>query len=173
MKRPILIFIVVAAIFGASGVYFGIRHNAPSIPETPAVAAFFSQQLPDAEGKQHALAQWAGRPLLVNFWAPWCPPCVEEMPALSALQVELTPKNIQILGIGIDSPDNIRAFAAKYKINYPLYVAGLTGTDMSRQLGNPNGGLPFTILIGKNGEVVKTYLGRIKIEQLRSDIAAL
>jgi thiol-disulfide isomerase/thioredoxin len=132
-----------------------------------------AQQLPDSDGKSHALAQWQGKPLVVNFWATWCPPCVDEMPELSALQTELAPKGVQIIGIGIDSPSNIREFAAKYRIAYPLFVAGLTGTDLSRQFGNQNGGLPFTALIDKNGQIIETYIGRLKMDQLRADSAGL
>ena len=95
------------------------------------------------------------------------------MPELTELQKELQPKNIQILGIGIDSPANISAFAEKYKIAYPLYVAGMEGSELSRQLGNQAGGLPFTVLIDASGKVKKTYLGRLKMDELRRDIAAM
>ena len=173
MKRSLLIVIVIAALAGAAGVYFGTQHHLPAAPESPAVATLFAQQLPDPDGKSHALAQWQGKPLVVNFWATWCPPCVDEMPELSALQTELAPKGVQIIGIGIDSPSNIREFAAKYKIAYPLFVAGMTGTELSRQFGNQNGGLPFTALIDKDGRITKTYIGRLKMDQLRADIARL
>ena len=95
------------------------------------------------------------------------------MPELSGLQAELTPKDVQLLGIGIDSPSNIADFAAKYKIAYPLYIAGMSGTELSRQFGNSAGGLPFTVLIGRDGQVRKTYLGRLKLAELRADIASL
>ena len=80
---------------------------------------------------------------------------------------------MQILGIGIDSASNIAEFAAKYKIAYPLYVAGMEGTDLSREFGNQAGGLPFTVLIGADGKVRKTYLGRLKFDELRKDLASL
>ncbi len=83
----------------------------------------------------------------------------QEMPELTALQKELQPKNVQILGIGIDNPANISAFADKYKIGYPLYVAGMDGTELSRQLGNQAGGLPFTVLIGADGQREKDLPG--------------
>jgi thiol-disulfide isomerase/thioredoxin len=174
MKRPALLFAAVALVFGAGGIYFGMRHHAPQTSASSSTAmTFFAQQLPDATGTQQALSQWQGRPLVVNFWATWCPPCVEEMPELSALQAELALGNLQIIGIGVDSPSNIRDFTTRYKIAYPVYVAGLTGTDLARGFGNQGGGLPFTVLLDKKGHVVKTYLGRLKMEQLRADIAAL
>jgi peroxiredoxin len=98
---------------------------------------------------------------------------VEEMPELSELQKSGDGKKVQIIGIGIDSPSNIAEFAKKFNIAYPVYVAGLSGTELSRQFGNTQGGLPFTVLIGADGQVKKTYLGRLKFDQLRSDLAAL
>lgn len=117
------------------------------------------------------MSNWHGKLLLVNFWATWCSPCVEEMPELSALQNEQKFKNLQIIGIGIDSPANIREFAGKYKISYPVYLAGMGGIELSRQMGNQQGGLPFTILFGADGQVKKTYLGRLDMETVRKDLA--
>jgi len=173
MKRNVLLFGAFALLFASIGVYFGAKHHSPAAPESPAVATFFAQQMEDSTGKMHTLGEYQGQTLIVNFWATWCAPCVEEMPELTELQTELAGKNIQILGIGIDSPSNIREFAAKYKITYPLYIAGLTGSELSRQFGNQAGGLPFTVIIGPKGDVRKTYLGRLKMDQLRADIAAL
>ena len=151
---------------------------APVVVATPAaaadpVAALLGQSMNDAAGKPQSLAQWKGKPLLVNFWAPWCGPCVKEMPELSSLAGELKDKNINVLGIGIDTPTNIAEFTGKYKIAYPIYIGGMDATDMSRALGNKNGGLPYTVLIGADGKVVKTYLGTLKFDALRKDLAAL
>lgn len=173
MKRNVFLFATIAVFFAAFGIYFGAKHHRPANPESPAVASFFTQNMEDSNGKTHSLGEYHGKTLIVNFWATWCAPCVEEMPELTELQTELAGKNIQILGIGIDSPSNIREFAAKYKITYPLYIAGLTGSELSRQFGNQAGGLPFTVIIGPKGDVRKTYLGRLKMDQLRADIAAL
>ncbi len=137
------------------------------------VRGLVAQPLPDADGKAQALSQWRGKPVLVNFWAPWCAPCVQEMPELSALQQEYAGKDLQIIGVGIDSPSNIAQFAAKFKIAYPLYVAGLDGTELARQLGNNAGALPYTVLIGADGRIRKTYLGRLKFEQLRADLKSM
>ncbi|MET3133726.1 thiol-disulfide isomerase/thioredoxin [Oxalobacteraceae bacterium GrIS 1.11] len=178
-KKNLLACAVIALMFGAMGAYVGA--NKKSGPLTTDIApgatgpaqALFALSLPDAAGTAHALAQWKGKVLIVNFWAPWCGPCVEEMPELSKLQTESVGKNLQIIGIGIDSPSNIAQFAGKFKISYPVYVAGMSGTDLSRQFGNTAGGLPYTVLIGADGQVKKTYLGRLKFEQLHADLATL
>jgi peroxiredoxin len=173
MKQNMLPFAAIAVIFAGIGIYFGAQRFQPEAPQNTATANFFSQTMPDAQGTARALSQWKGKALVVNFWATWCAPCVDEMPELSALQAEVGSKNTQIIGIGIDSAANIREFGAKYKITYPLYIAGMNGTDLSRQFGNQAGGLPFTVLIGTDGKVRKTYLGRLKMKELRNDLSSL
>lgn len=181
LKKNHLAYAAIALAFGAGGAWVGLKKTAPQTlaprsPEAVAagpVATLFQQQLKDAKGVQQALAQWKGKALIVNFWAPWCGPCVQEMPELSELQQEIQGRNIQVIGIGIDSPTNIAEFAERNKIAYPVYVAGLSGTDLSRQFGNGQGGLPYTVLIGADGQVRKTYLGKLKFEELRADLASI
>ena len=95
------------------------------------------------------------------------------MPELSTLQTKGKIKNFQIIGIGIDSAANIQEFSTKYKITYPLYVGGTGGSELLRKMGDAAGGLPFSLLIGPDGQVKKTYLGSLKIDQVKRDIAAL
>ena len=163
----------VGFLFIIAGIYFSAQKSAPIPNQVNAADKLFVQSLPDLKGQPQALKQWQGKPLLVNFWATWCAPCVEEMPELSALQTEIAPKNIQIIGIGIDSADNIIEFSTKYKITYPLYVAGATGTGLMQGFGKSATGLPFTVLIGADGQIKKTYLGRLEMAEVRADLAAL
>jgi peroxiredoxin len=173
MHKNRLLIGLVAAVFAAIGIFLGMRHTSPAPTENAAIGRLFSQTMKDTDGKPQPLSQWQGKPLVVNFWATWCAPCVQEMPELSALQAEILPKQVQILGIGIDSPSNIAEFAAKYKIAYPLYNGGLEGTELSHQLGNQAGGLPFTVVIDRSGQIRKTFLGRLKMDELRKEIASL
>ncbi|MES2151357.1 MAG: TlpA disulfide reductase family protein [Pseudomonadota bacterium] len=182
-QKNLMAYGLIAIAFGAMGAAAGLyrKDSAPltsSIAPTggPAhtpVTELFAQAMNDSGGVRQALSQWKGQALVVNFWAPWCGPCVQEMPELDQLAVALAGKKIKVIGIGIDSPTNIREFAAKVKVSYPLYVAGMSGTELSRQFGNAAGGLPYTVLIGADGQVRKTYLGRLKFEQLKADIATL
>jgi peroxiredoxin len=95
------------------------------------------------------------------------------MPELVELQADMKDKNLQIVGIGIDSPSNIKEFLSTYKISYPVLIAGMSGTELSRLLGNQAGGLPFTVLIGADGQVKKTYLGRLDMKKVRADLLSL
>jgi thiol-disulfide isomerase/thioredoxin len=179
-KKHLMLYTVVGILFGGIGGYIAVKVLPPAPPAvvkaappaTPA-AALFAQSMNDAAGAKHALARWQGKPLVVNFWAPWCAPCVQEMPELDQLAVASAAQGINVIGIGIDSPANIAEFAGKLKISYPLYVAGMSGTDLAREFGNSNGGLPYTVLIGADGKVVKTYLGKLKFDELKADLAKL
>lgn len=173
MKRNSALFIFIGLLFAAIGMYFGVQKLAPEPAQASAVERLLAQTLPDAHGVPHPLSKWRGQPMIVNFWATWCAPCVDEMPELSALQAEIAPRGIQLLGIGIDSADNIAKFAAKYKISYPLFAAGVSAIELARAFGNQAGGLPYTVLIGRDGQVKKTYLGRLKIDQLRADLSLM
>jgi thiol-disulfide isomerase/thioredoxin len=176
-------YAILAAAFAVFGAIAAVKNEAKGpltttyaptggSPHT-AVSNLYAQSLNDLSGKPQTLSQWKGKPLLVNFWASWCGPCVQEMPELSELAAKGGGKRFNVIGIGIDSPANLVEFTKKTKVSYPLYVGGMSGTDLSRELGNANGGLPFTVLIGADGQVRKTYLGRLKFDQLRADLAKL
>jgi thiol-disulfide isomerase/thioredoxin len=171
-KKNVIGYAILAAAFAVFGAIAAVKNEAKGPPAT-AVNNLYAQSLNDLAGKPQPLGQWKGKPLLVNFWASWCAPCVQEMPELSELAAKDGGKHFNVIGIGIDSPANLNEFVKKTKVSYPLYVGGMSGTDLSRELGNTHGGLPFTVLIGPDGQVRKTYLGRLKFEELRADLAKL
>ena len=117
-------------------------------------------------------AEWQNRVLVVNFWASWCPPCVEEMPALSDLQDEFASKNVLFVGIGIDTPSNIRQFLETTLVSYPIVMGGLQGSKIGKTLGNTQGALPYTVVINAKGKVANTKLGKINEDELRKQIKA-
>ena len=186
-KKKLAAFAAVAVMFGALGAVFGLKKDAAPVttamaptgtpdragPAHTASANLYARTLDDLSGKPQALSQWKGKPLLVNFWATWCGPCVQEMPELSAIANEEAGKRFNVIGVGIDSTTAMSEFAAKHNIKYPLLVGGMGGTDIAREFGNANGGLPFTVLIGADGQVRKTYLGKLKFDELRADLASL
>ncbi len=137
----------------------------------PNPEAFYEAAFPDLAGQQVALRQLKGRPVVANFWATWCAPCVEEMPHLDALSKSLP--NIQFVGIGIDTASNISQFITKIPVSYPLYVAGHAGIGLVRELGNAAGGLPFTVLLDAEGRIFDTILGQVSPEDLSLRIERL
>jgi len=159
-------FVGVVAIVAGIGAY---RLLLSTAPQDTAIADLRRLILPDAEGAPQNFAQWKGKVLVLNFWATWCEPCREEIPALVRIQQKFAPNGVQIVGIGIDSPEKIRKFAKEFRINYPLTVGGLDQIDLSRRLGNKIGGLPYTLILDRSGRLIKTKLGGIseaELEQL-------
>ncbi len=136
----------------------------------PAIKAFFANPWKTAEGKTVNTDEWRGKVLVVNFWASWCPPCVEEMPTLDKLQQEFASKNVLFVGIGIDSPSNIRQFLEMTPVSYPIVIGGLEGSSLSKQMGNAQGALPYTIIIDAKGKATNSKLGKISEEELRRAI---
>lgn len=165
--KSLITYGILGSLFLAAGIWMG-AHNASATPG--ADQPLYTAALTDMDGKPVDLSKLKGQRVLVNFWATWCKPCVQEMPELSNLQTDASRKNIQIVGIGIDSAENIKEFSAKYHIAYPVYVGGMTGSELLRKYGDTAGGLPFTVLISADGQVEKTYLARLKMDELRKDL---
>lgn len=165
-----------AAIAFSAGAWWSWRQTTPSpelASERETLAQLMSHPWQDANQQKIELKPLAGRVLVLNFWATWCPPCVEEMPELSALALELGNQNVQLLGIGIDSNANIKQFAEKHQISYPLPVVGTAGLKWIKGLGNSSGGLPFTVVIDRKGAINSRILGRVDIKKLRDQLKSL
>lgn len=120
--------------------------------------------LPDPEDVTHAMSQFRGHRVVVNFWATWCAPCVKEMPDLDALARKHG--SVRFVGIGIDSAANIRAFVEKVPVDYTLLVMTPGGIDLMRRMGNSQGGLPFTVVLDRNGALSHRILGQIDPDEL-------
>ena len=161
-----------AAGFAALGGWYALRRLSPAPPSEAAVELLYGLTLPTAAGETFALSSLRGRTVVLNFWATWCPPCIDEMPELAELHAEIAARNATVVGIGIDSPSNIREFAEKYPFPYPLLVGGMGGTELSRQFGNQSAALPFTVVIDAQGRVVERKLGRIRLARLREVVQA-
>jgi thiol-disulfide isomerase/thioredoxin len=149
---------------------FGESRPPPVASAGKASELVFAASLNDADGKPQALAQWKGRPLVINFWATWCTPCVEEMPDLQALREHYLARKLEVVGLAIDNTSAVQEFRRKLGIKYPLLVAGSGGTELARALGNASGGLPHTVLLDASGAVRYSHLGRIKMVELKQAI---
>jgi thiol-disulfide isomerase/thioredoxin len=128
--------------------------------------AFWTMVFPRPEGGELALADLRGQPLLLNFWATWCPPCVREMPALERFWQAHRASGWHVVGLAVDGPTPVREFLARSPVSYPIGLAGLDGTRLSRSLGNETGALPFTALFSAAGRLVERHLGEASASDL-------
>lgn len=135
--------------------------------------ALFTASFPDADGKPQAFSQWQGKVAVVNFWASWCGPCREEMPELSQLQDEYSKQGLIVLGISTEDVDDVRAFKKEVTVSYPLLAADLAGAKLAEYLGNNRGILPYTVILDAEGNVTKTYFGRINKALLEETLKPL
>lgn len=127
--------------------------------------ALFAATLYDLDNKAVPFASHRGRPMIINFWARWCPPCRVEIPELVALQLRKT--GVDVIGINIEThPEPVRDFGRAYDINYPVLLTRAPGIDLMRSLGNSQAGLPFTVVLNKKGVVVASRMGAMTRAQL-------
>ena len=153
-----------------AGVFSSQWISQTGLASDPSIKAFFANPWQTPDGKPANSENWRGKVLVLNFWASWCPPCVEEMPALDRIAQEYASKNVLIVGIGIDSPSKIREFLQKTPVSYPIVLGGLEGSNLSKQMGNTQGALPYTVVINSKGKSIYTKLGKISEEELKKAI---
>ena len=167
-KRQWIIVIAVGLLACALGIGAASYQFRTSLAKDAAVETFLQNDFRSPEGEILPVSSLRGKILVLNFWAPWCPPCVEEMPELVRVQEQYRAKNVLFVGIGVDSPSNLRQFLLKTPVNYPIVLGGLEGSNWAKSLGNPSSGLPFTVVIDEKGGIKKVKLGKISEDELSS-----
>jgi thiol-disulfide isomerase/thioredoxin len=154
---------VVAALAGSVVNWSRLR---PRTLDPDASQALWSAEFDQADGQVLRLADFQGKPLVLNFWATWCTPCVEEMPLLNAFFQENQSKSWQVVGLAIDQPSAVKRFLNQYPVNYPIGMAGLGGTELVKKLGNPQGSLPFTLVLNSKGDLLVQKLGKLSSQEM-------
>lgn len=146
---------------GAIQRWWANRQTTPLSPGPSLHAAFWAQQWDTPDGNELPMRTFKGQPLLMNFWATWCPPCVEELPLLNDFYRKNKPHGWQVLALAVDQPGPVQAFLQSKPLDFPVAMAGASGSALTQSLGNIGGGLPFSVLIGGEGGVLHRKLGRI------------
>ena len=153
-----------AAVGGAGLAWWRLQ---PHAVQAGAEQALWAQAFDTPEGARLAMGAFAGKPLLLNFWATWCPPCVDELPMLNTFHRENKANGWQVVGLAIDQPSSVRKFLARLPLDFPVGMAGLGGSELGRSLGNLTGGLPFTVVFSGEGRVLHRKMGQVTQEDLQ------
>ncbi len=130
-------------------------------------------ELNDLNGAVVSATDFEGNILLINFWASWCKPCIEEIPMLSRLQTSYSERGVQIVGIALDDPLKAKEFASVLVINYPILVGSTDTILTGLRYGNRSGMLPYSVLVGADGLIKWAYLGALSEQELEEQIIAL
>lgn len=181
MKPSHIALILVLAVLGAgAGVFVGQRTMIPQGPALPEGTLVLQEgdRRPDAELQRvgdagtGALSDYDGRPLLINFWATWCPPCVEELPLLDGLHARTAPAGgLQVIGIALDDPEEVERFLGELPVEFPMYLATPGRVDLSTTLGNSRSVLPYSVLIDADGRIAKRKFGAFSERSLAEWVA--
>lgn len=165
-RRWLLGAVAGAATLGGLGLAW--RSQKTQTRTATAKSALWSLVFATPGGGELLMESLRGKPLLLNFWATWCPPCIEELPLLSRFYQENSAKGWQILGLAVDQLDSVKRYLAQTPVTFPVAMAGLPGIEISRSLGNLSGGLPFTVVLGSDGLVAHRKMGKVTPEDLRA-----
>lgn len=170
MQRRNLLYLGAAGVAGLAGMGAAWLKYEPqklTSGQTNALQdIFWAMSFDTPDGQPQAMSSFRGKPLLLNFWATWCPPCVEELPLLDAFYQAQKAKGWQVLGLAVDQPSAVRKWLQAKPLSFAVGMAGLNGTDLSKSLGNLAGSLPFTVVFGASGALLHRKTGKVSEEDL-------
>jgi thiol-disulfide isomerase/thioredoxin len=165
-KRRHLLLAGVAGLSAIAGAGWATWRYRLREPEDGALAALWALEAELPSGGVYKLSRLRGKPLVVNFWATWCPPCVEEMPLLDVFYQQNAAKGWQMVGLAADNANAVNKFLGKMPMSFPTPLAGLAGIELSRTLGNITGALPFTVVINSQGDIALRHMGKLSADQI-------
>lgn len=177
-RHALLVLSLVAAGLATTSWLAARRGPAPEsahlgAPEEVRAAGVWATTLPDLAERPQPLKQWLGKVVVLNFWAPWCPPCRKEIPGFVELQRKYGDRGLIFIGIAPDSRDNVVAFLSENAINYPILIGQDNAMELSAAIGNRQGGLPFSAVIDRNGRIIDAQVGELKEDRLEKLITPL
>ena len=167
--------IALAAAAVGTGLWLGARTGSRGPAPAPigiTGASVLAATFADQDGRRQAIGQFAGRVIVLNFWATWCAPCREEMPAFVRLQSRWGGKGVQFVGLANEDPAKVHRFGRELAINYPLWTGGEEVSDLSRRLGNVLGVLPHTVILGPDGQPLEVKVGPYTEAQMEERLVA-
>jgi len=178
MNKKVMIGAVVIFLIGAVIGDFAIKMlRQPPEPSAEAQtligSALPSYSLLGIDGVRENSAQWLGKVQLINFWATWCPPCKREIPALIKLQNDYRNQGLQVIGIALDNAEAVKQYAEEQGINYPVLVGDDDAVEVSVQLGNDMGILPYTVIVDQLGNISFIRYGEVDRESIENEITKL
>jgi len=169
-SRSNWIILGLAVLVAGAGGYWQRRAEAP--PSTPLIGQPApALKLPDLSGTTHDLAGYRGHPVVLNFWASWCLPCREEMPALDRAQQRHGASGATVIGIAMDQPAPVRAFLASHPVSYPIVLGQLSHPSSAYRFGDVGDVLPYSVLIGADGRVLAQHAGPLDDARLQQWLA--
>ncbi|MES2888649.1 MAG: TlpA disulfide reductase family protein [Pseudomonadota bacterium] len=148
---------VAAATAGAGWALW--REQQQAAAQAAGDAELWRQRFDRPDGTLLAMDSLRGRPTLVNFWATWCPPCLQEMPLLNAFHQPTPGSGWQVLGLAVDNVEPVQAYLKRLPVTFPVAIAGFGGLELASSLGNSTRQLPFSVLFNAGGEVIGRKLG--------------
>lgn len=165
------LLIILASVIALSGGVFvrSLSNNNQQQATAPALEL----SLPDVTGKQRNLSEWQGKIRIINFWATWCPPCLEEIPEFIKLQNEFKHKNLQFIGIAIEDTQTVKEYLKNNPVNYPMLIGGDNAIKLSQQLGNFISAVPFSIILNQQGQIIHRQPGELSNKKIIEIISPL
>ena len=163
------LLVIVALVALGVGVGAGLLSNSARLSDQVDVQVLIDASLATglSDGSAVVVSSQLGKLTLVNFWASWCAPCREEMPVFQAAYQQAAHAGLQIIGIAIDSVDKAQPMLDSMGISYPILYAEKSGMRLMEKTGNPQGFLPYSLLIDQHGQVVERVLGTVHQQDLQ------
>ncbi|MDO8455855.1 MAG: TlpA disulfide reductase family protein [Burkholderiaceae bacterium] len=173
-RRHLLTAGVAALAVGAgiAGAWWQSKNDSsPPSDQSPTAAGdlsdLWSQTFDTPTGGKLVMQALRGKPVLINFWATWCPPCVEELPLLERFYSQNKANGVQIVGLAADKPEAVHTFLQKMPLTFPIGLVGMSGIALSKSWGNLVGGLPFSVMLAADGHVMQRKMGKLSESDLR------